>query len=145
MKVNLKDVKGSTFDPIPEGLYQAVVEKTELTAAKDSGNPMIKVTLKITDGDFKNRLVWDNFVLIENSLWKLKGFFAAAKSDLAESTSVSEQELATAMSGVRVSVYLEPRVGNNGQATSNVKNYRAIEGEPAPSVAASKKTTSLLG
>jgi hypothetical protein len=145
MKVNLKDVKGSTFDPIPEGLYQAVVDKTELTAAKDSGNPMIKVTLKITDGDFKNRFVWDNFVLIENSLWKLKGFFAAAKSDLVESTSVSEQELAAAMSGVHVGIYLEPRVGNNGQATSNVKNYRAAEGEDTPSPTAPRKTSSILG
>ena len=144
MKINLKDVKGSTFDPIPEGLYQAVVDKTELTVTKDSGNPMIKATLKITDGEFKNRLVWDNFVLIDNSFWKLKGFFAAAKSNLVESTSVTEQEVAAAMQGVHVGIYLEPRVGNNGQATSNVKNYRAVEGEDTPSPAAPKKN-SILG
>ena len=143
MNYNLKNIKGSTFDPVPEGLYSAVVDKTELTAAKDSGNPMIKVTLKITEGDFKNRLIWDNFVLIEASLWKLKGFFAAIKSNLAESENASEQDFAKAMLGAHVGIYLEPRVSNNGQATSNVKNYRAIEGEDTPSPAPSKKASLL--
>jgi Protein of unknown function (DUF669) len=140
MKLNLKNVKGSTFDPIPEGRYNVVVDKAELTTAKDSGNAMIKTTLKITDGDFKGRLVWDNFVLIDNSLWKLKGFLEAIKSNIAESTSATEQDAATAMVGAHVSVYLEPRVGENGNVSSNVKNYAAIE-QLAP---ATKAKSSLL-
>jgi hypothetical protein len=139
MAYNLRDVKGSSFDPIPEGRYNVVVEKAELTAAKDSGNPMIKVTLKILDGDSKGRLAWDNFVLIEKSLWKLKGFLEAIDSNVAESTNATEQDIANAMVNSKVSVWLEQRVGENSVISNNVKYYTPAE------VATSAKKSNLLG
>jgi hypothetical protein len=139
MPYNLRDVKGSTFDPLPEGRYIVTVDKAELTTTKDSGNPMIKVTLKILEGEFKNRLAWDNFVLVEKSLWKLKGFLEAINSKIAESTNVTEQDIANAMVGAKVSVYFEQRVGENGAVSSSAKNYTAVAEETA------KKSSSLLG
>lgn len=143
MGFNLKEVKGQSFDPIPEGRYTVVVDKAEITTTKESGNPMIKATLKIVEGDFKNRLAWDNFVLTEKSLWKLKTFLEAAGSKLSESGNATEQDIANAMEGVKVSVFLENRTGENGQVTSNAKNYTAVEAQPAMAKKSGK--TSLLG
>ena len=140
MGYNLRDVKGSTFDPIPEGRYTVTVDKAELTTTKDSGNPMIKVTLKIVEGDNKGRLAWDNFVLVEKSLWKLKGFLEAIDSKISESADVTEQDIANAMVGAKVSVFLEQRVGDGGAVSSNAKNYTAITEAPV-----GKKTSSLMG
>jgi hypothetical protein len=145
MGFNLKDVKGQSFDPIPEGRYTVVVDKAEITTTKESGNPMIKATLKIVEGDFKNRLAWDNFVLTEKSLWKLKTFLEAADSKLSESGDATEQDIANAMVGAKVSVYLENRVGPEGQVSSNAKNYTAIEGQPATAKKTATGKTSLLG
>ena len=35
------------FEPLPDGKYQVVVEKVELTRAQTSGNPMLKWTLRV--------------------------------------------------------------------------------------------------
>jgi hypothetical protein len=139
MSYNLRDVKGSSFDPIPEGRYNLTVDKAELTTAKDSGNPMIKATLKILDGDFKGRLVWDNFVLTDKSLWKLKGILEAIGSNIAESVNATEQDIANALQGAKVNAWLEIRIGPNDQTSNTVKNYAKITEETV----ASKKNSLL--
>jgi hypothetical protein len=124
---NLKETKsGSTFDPIPEGRYTVVIDKADLTTTKESGNPMIKMTLKLIDGDHRNRYVWDNLVLTKSSLWKVKGVLEAVGSKVAEQESVTEQDIAAAVLGKHVSVYVEIRT--DGTNTSNtVKNYTQAE------------------
>lgn len=69
---------GSDFDtPIAKGLYTCVVEEIEETVAKSSGDPMLKVTYKILNGEFKNRQLWDYIVLTDAQEWKLSQFVAA--------------------------------------------------------------------
>lgn len=143
---NLKEVKnGEGFDPIPEGLYNVIVDKAELTTTKDSGNPMIKATLKVQDAPFKNRLVWDNFVLTPNALWKLKSFLDAIGSKVAEGENVTEADILNAMKGVAVAAYLEPRMSDAGKASNNVKNYQpSTVGTTAAAPATVKRGGDLL-
>ena len=135
---NMKEVKDDGFAPIPEGLYNVVVDKAELTTTKDTGNPMIKATLKVQDEPFKNRLVWDNFILTSTALWKLKSFLDAAGSNVSEGENVSEADIINAMKGASVAAYLEPKE-YNGKISSNVKNYQvpggAVAEVAAPAVA----------
>jgi len=129
--MNLKDVKTKgEFEPIPEGRYDLNVEKAELGQA-ETGNPMIKVTYKITDGTYKGRLVWDNFVLIPNSYWKLKTFLEASGSALADSENVTEQKIADAMVGMKVNGFLSPRTSTSGKPTNDVKSYISIKAASA--------------
>ena len=134
----MKEVKDDGFAPIPEGLYNVVVDKAELTTTKDTGNPMIKATLKVQDEPFKNRLVWDNFILTSTALWKLKSFLDAAGSNVSEGENVSEADIINAMKGASVAAYLEPKE-YNGKISSNVKNYQvpggAVAEVAAPAVA----------
>lgn len=50
----------SNRDPIPDGKYQVNVEKAELTRSKSTGNPMLKMTLKILAPSHVGRLLWHN-------------------------------------------------------------------------------------
>jgi hypothetical protein len=59
------------FEPLPDGKYQVVVEKVELTRAQSSGNPMLKWTLRVLGPQHRGRLLWRNSVMAsrENLKW----------------------------------------------------------------------------
>ncbi|MBI5546940.1 MAG: DUF669 domain-containing protein [Deltaproteobacteria bacterium] len=64
-------VEEKDFDSVPDGKFQANVEKVEITTAKSSGNPMLKWTLRILAPKFAGRLLWRNNVMAtrENIRW----------------------------------------------------------------------------
>jgi len=47
----------SEFEDVPSGLYKCIVDKVEPVESK-AGKPMLKWTLKVTEGDFEGRLIW---------------------------------------------------------------------------------------
>lgn len=75
--LNLAKVK-TGFDPVPAGNYDVSVAKAELTTAKSSGKPMIAVQYRISEPEeHEGRILFDNFSLQPQALWKLKGFLQA--------------------------------------------------------------------
>ena len=76
MTFNLNDVEEQSFEVIPKGTYNAVIEEMEFTESKSSGAPMIKAVYSITDGEFAERKIFDYYVLTgegaKYSLPKLK-------------------------------------------------------------------------
>ena len=60
------------FESVPDGKYQVVVEKVELTEAHTTGNPMVKWTLRVLAPKFINRLMWRNSVITHNTLKYVK-------------------------------------------------------------------------
>lgn len=129
--IDFGNVKTNSFEALEEGRYSVTIDKAELTQAKSSGADMIAVTFKIADGDSKGRLLWDNFPLSSNAIWKLKTLLASGGSELAEKSATPAQVVAS-LPGLSVSVYVEPDVTNNGNPKNNLKNYTAIGGEDAP-------------
>lgn len=70
---NHEEAKGGAFEPITPGEYEVIITKTEVTKAKTSGNPMIKVQATIRDDvgqDFQKRILFDNIVFADNTIWK---------------------------------------------------------------------------
>ena len=65
------EVEDREFDTVPDGKYQVIVERVELSRAKSSGNPMLKWTLKILAPTHAGRLLWRNNVMAskENIKW----------------------------------------------------------------------------
>lgn len=54
----------TSYDPLPEGEYNFVVEKAEAAQSK-KGDPQLVLTLKVTDdGEFKNRKLWHRMTFI---------------------------------------------------------------------------------
>lgn len=62
---------GDGFEPIPAGLYKARIERASeaYSAAKD---PMIKITFKISEGEFYKRLIFDNLTFNKKGMGRVK-------------------------------------------------------------------------
>lgn len=74
---NVEEDKG--FEIIPKGTYPAIVDELEF-GESSSGNPMISVKFKLTEGEFEGRVVFDYWVLAgkgaEFGLGKVKKFLS---------------------------------------------------------------------
>ena len=57
-------------EPPRDGRYQTVVEKVELTRSRTTGNPMLKWTLRILNGEFAGRCLWRHNMLMSGENMK---------------------------------------------------------------------------
>lgn len=68
----------TTFEPLPQGYYQAVVEKCEQTLSKEKKTPMLRWVFNVTEPEeFIGRKAFYNTMLVKNSLWVLKRLLIA--------------------------------------------------------------------
>jgi hypothetical protein len=63
---------GGDFETLPDDTYKVIVTEAEDRVSK-SGNPMFAVTLRVVDGDYAGRLIWDYITLSE----KARGLFVS--------------------------------------------------------------------
>lgn len=61
-------------EPLAEGIYEVTVLEVDDNATSSKGSPMVKVTFE--EPESKNR-IFENFVLQDNTLWKIKEFLEA--------------------------------------------------------------------
>ena len=66
------EIPEQEFSPIPDGKYQVLVERAEISTAQSSGNPMLKWTLRILGPAYRDRLLWKNSVLLSGLLQYVK-------------------------------------------------------------------------
>lgn len=78
-------------EPLEEGVYHLQIAKVEETTSS-TGNPMLKVEYDVMDVEGKRKL-WDNYVLIEKTLWKVKELFDAIGVDTSELVEMDVSEL----------------------------------------------------
>ncbi len=65
------EVSDSDFAPPPDGKYQAVVDRVELTRSRN-GSPMLKWCLRIVGPQYAGRLLWRNNVFGQGNMRFLK-------------------------------------------------------------------------
>ena len=78
-------------EPLEEGVYHLRIAKVEETTSS-TGNPMLKVEYDVMDVE-GNRKMWDNYVLIDKCLWKVKELFDAIGVDTSELVEMDVTEL----------------------------------------------------
>jgi len=77
VKVDLTGVSTS-FEPLPQGYYQAVVESCAQVLSKEKKTPMIQWIFSVTEPEeFVGRKQYYNTMLVKNSLWVLKRLLIA--------------------------------------------------------------------
>jgi hypothetical protein len=73
------------FSLIPKGIYAVYVfdiqEKTS-----SAGNDMMKVILKIADGEFKGRQVFANLTFVDTAMFKIREFLVACGATIPKKT-----------------------------------------------------------
>jgi hypothetical protein len=57
-------------DGVPDGKYQVIVEKAELTESQN-GKPMLKMTLRVLGPDYEGQIMWRHNMLVteDNIRW----------------------------------------------------------------------------
>lgn len=60
----LNSANNDTFEEVPDGQYTCGVSNMTMTRSKSSGMPMIKVSFKIYDGEYANRLMFCNLLVL---------------------------------------------------------------------------------
>ena len=78
-------------EALEEGVYQLRIAKVEETQSS-TGNPMLKIEYDVLGVD-GNRKLWDNYVLIDKCLWKVKELFDALGVDTSELVEMDVTEL----------------------------------------------------
>lgn len=78
-------------EPLEEGVYQLQIAKVE-EKSSSTGNPMLSIEYDVVGVD-GNRKLWDNYVLIDKCLWKVKELFDALGIDTAEIVEIDVSEL----------------------------------------------------
>ena len=78
-------------EPLEEGVYSLTIAKVEETTSS-TGNPMLKVEYDVNGVD-GNRKLWDNYVLIDKCLWKIKELFDALGIDTGSIVEMDVTEL----------------------------------------------------
>lgn len=78
-------------EPLEEDVYHLQIAKVEETTSS-TGNPMLKVEYNVLEVE-GNRKLWDNYVLIDKCLWKVKELFDALGIDTSELVEMDVTEL----------------------------------------------------
>lgn len=91
MAINLDFSSVPSREPLEEGVYHLQIAKVEETSSS-TGNPMLKVEYDVL-GVEGNRKLWDNYVLIDKCLWKVKELFDALGIDTSALVEMDVDEL----------------------------------------------------
>lgn len=78
-------------EPLEEGVYRLRIAQVEETTSS-TGNPMLKVEYDVLEIE-GNRKLWDNYVLIDKCLWKVKELFDAIGVDTSALVEMDVTEL----------------------------------------------------
>lgn len=69
------------FETLPVDEYPCFVYDLEGRMSSNN-NPMISITLKVANGEYKNRQLWTNITLTAKAWWKVEEFFEAVDYDI---------------------------------------------------------------
>jgi hypothetical protein len=81
IKLDFSEVQGGDFEPIPEGDYLVEIEEVK-EKESNSGNQMLQMKFNVVEGEYEGRKIFDNYVLTQKALWKLKNLFVALEKDV---------------------------------------------------------------
>ena len=63
LNFNAEEVEPSSYDPLPEGNYQAVVTASEMKPTKNKDGAYLELAIEIINGPYQGRKLWDRLNL----------------------------------------------------------------------------------
>ena len=146
MVFNLNEVEEqpNSFEVLPKGTYNAIVEEFEFTTSQSSGSPMIKCVYSIIDGEYADRKIFDYYVLTgEGAKYALPRLKQLITRVVPEEDSTSFNPVKFAESGIIINRQCRITLGIQTQKKGEYKgekrnNVREI-------LAANSMETSFLG
>jgi hypothetical protein len=144
LKINMADVKVSSFEAIPKGWYHTRVTGWTLETTKSGPNEganYINFELTVQDGEYEDRKLWVNASLLPHALFTLKNLTDA--SGLDSSGDIDADDLADQLVGQEQMsrVIVKPYEGDD---KNEVKGFKKVGDASASGSAASASGGSLL-
>lgn len=142
--LNEVDEQANSFEVLPKGTYNAIVEEFEFTTSQSSGSPMIKCVYSIIDGEYADRKIFDYYVLTgEGAKYALPRLKQLITRVVPEEDSTSFNPVKFAESGIIINRQCRITLGIQTQKKGEYKgekrnNVREI-------LAANSMETSFLG
>lgn len=140
--------KTSSFEPVPAGEYDMIIQDIDVRTGKDSGNPYFHVEFRISDTDpaLDNKVIWEN--ISPAAEWRVTQLVEAVygKFDNLEEDDEIEFNIFDLFGArVRARVGLEEieQGARKGEMTNNISRFLPADGTPPPTKdEPAKKTTS---
>ena len=122
-----------SFEPIPAGMYQAMIEDSEVVPTKSGSGQMLKLTWKVIDGEFKGRLVFDR-INIQNQNPRAEEIGQRQLSTLCHAAGVLQLKTSEQLHAIPCAIKVVIRKDETGQYSdqNEVKDYRSLEGSSTP-------------
>ena len=131
----------SSFEPIPEGSYNATISQSELKTTNDGTGQYIKLRLDITGPSHQGRVVFAN-LNIKNQSQKAEEIGRQQLGEIMRAIGLSKVQDTDQLIGGAVNIKLairpartDERTGKTYDAANEVKGYSAIGGTVAPAAA----------
>jgi len=123
---------GNDFTSLPADRYTINVEAAEASVSAN-GNDMVKLTFVVTEGDYKNRKLWHNLVVMDKTLNFVFDFLNGIGSDLINAENVEIEDIVTAALGATCTVYAKPAKTDKGNDTNKLSSFAPVkETEASP-------------
>lgn len=123
-ELDKKNNSSGGYSLIPNGIYEAEIEKIEEKTAK-TGNKYKQVTFRLKEEKAKknevvNRLLWDNLVLVEQAEWKIQNLLYSCGMPYEGTVKLSDDW--NELVGKRLKIGVGTRE-YQGQERNEVKSY----------------------
>ncbi len=119
-----------SFSAVPPGEYKVVVLSTE-EKVKEKGRTL-QIQMKISDGDYANRQIWD-FLLVHHTSQKAQDISRARLKELKNAAGLEKLVDTDELIGSEVLVKVSTEMNDyRGEVQNRVKKYMPVNGKPAP-------------
>lgn len=131
LRVDFTDVEGQKeFTPIPPSRQDVIVSDFDTGEvsenSKNAGAAKLSVEYTVQGGDYDGRRIWDTFIVLPQTLWKLKAFLSAVGEDVEGELDITPEDYVGRELNVKLAIQparKDERTGNEYQARNTVKAY----------------------
>lgn len=140
---DVKPMEGGEFPLVPPGEYLFDVENVGQKMSSNNNN-MVVVTFTVAEGEFAGSKVWGNYVLVPQSLGRLKQLMVACNANLDKFRAA--EIMGARIRGTIIHSQGDAKVGPDGnplpvKTFANISNEQPLEAPKAePAKAAAKST-----
>lgn len=127
LQVDFTDVEGG-LEAVPEGAYIGVVESAERKTSQSSGEPMLEVHFKITEGKYRGSVLYEFWSLQKQALFRMKQRLTALGFDVPAGPIVFDTDDLVGIA-VRIQTGAPRKLPNSELIVSNIIAVVAAEGE----------------
>ena len=120
-----------TYDPIPDGMYNVVVEDTEVRPTKAGTGEYLLVTMRVLDGQYANRKLWDR-INVRNPNPKAEEISRITLAKMCQAIGHNQALVDTTVlhnKPMRAKVVIKTQEGWDPK--NEIKTYSAVQGQPA--------------